>query len=1352
MHKGKASYLVSGAALRGMLFGFGVSVLVAAPAQAGFELISRTTIESVMPPNGSSGRVRDSSADGRLAVFHSTATNLVATDSNGDGSSVFLWDENTASLSLVSVRGDGSQPESGYARVPSISADGRYVAFLGQGDFETPGDSRLGIWVHDRVGGTTRLASVDAVGNPVSVYFEPSRISGDGGFVAFSGFDSDLNKVLVYRKNLTTGDLDVASLNDSSLPADLSFSYPFDVNIADDGSRAAFITEGAVLAADSDADTDIYVHDFASGTTLLASRDGAGAAGPGVAAVPDNGRWLSGDGSRLLFSSNQALTAADTRVDPAQPWDVYLAELDYISTPTWVSTTMVSTNASGLQALGPSVAASLSRDGGHAAFFTSASPISQNNFGFGPNWSVVLKNLGSGATQLALVEQGSEQCCASFPFISADSVGDPGFHVADSLDRAFFSTFDDLAQDDFNLSGPFPFDLVVTDLSGSELIKWINAPDTSAANQRAAGNSPSRSEVAVVSENGQVVLFESYASNFGILDFNRSKDLYVRDRGADTMQKVAAGNASCTFGGDMTPDGRYVVYNSCDDETGEGALGQQVYRWDRLTDQRTLVSRADGASGAVADSNSFYPRISDDGNRVLFISFAGNLDALGGGSRELFIRDVALDTVTRVTLPGDVVIPGAKDDPVISGDGSHVGFNSSEMLLPADTNGFTDAYWIDTATGSLQFVGLVGNGSEYEGSRIRSILPGGRKLHVEAYVEITGPMPDTTRHFLRDLDSGVLTRMDVRNNLSPLGIISSGFARPIGAVSDSGTFAVFSAHTEEFQSGEGLVDYEIYVRDLVNQVTLRLTVLDGQPLEGDAEYPQISADGRWIIFQSNSVQIPAPPNNGGIHDVFFIENPLYLGEIVSDVDTLTPQVNLASVEPAVSSDGQFVVFESEDPDHVNCYLDAGGNEVFLADIPLEEREPYLDTNGLSDVFRINSETGCVLRVSVGSGTLGSKQQATGASGQASISANGLLVVFSAPEESIPLLLNETPKTSARRIKVGLCGGPAVFLRNLLTGTTQQVGCGTNSGSGALPQISADGSAIVYGTDNPAEDPTAGDSNGMPDVVRALIKPALPGGFERLCVSCKGRGLNNEPLDTPSNGASGEPVVSADGTWVGFSTTATNLSSKPGLCDPGPSNATIMLRNLLTGQVLRPSTPQATPCVSGSSSRPKLDLSGNRMVFQSAQPLVPGDSNPDTDAYLFDLATQRLQQVSVRSNGQPVSGSSGEPTISGDGNIIAFTTTATDFNPDQPDANGAVRDVVVRDVRRSLVRRLARNPNGVESNGDSRRPAMNYKGDRILFQSSATNLQSTVDANGTVEDVYLRINPVTIGGIFNAGFE
>jgi hypothetical protein len=76
---------------------------------------------------------------------------------------------------------------------------------------------------------------------------------------------------------------------------------------------------------------------------------------------------------------------------------------------------------------------------------------------------------------------------------------------------------------------------------------------------------------------------------------------------------------------------------------------------------------------------------------------------------------------------------------------------------------------------------------------------------------------------------------------------------------------------------------------------------------------------------------------------------------------------------------------------------------------------------------------------------------------------------------------------------------------------------------------------------------------------------------------------------------------------------------------------------------------------------------------------------------------------------------------------------------------------VRDLRRNLIRRLSRNLNGIAGNGDSRRPSLSYTGEHISFDSKASNL-SAADSNGTTDDVFLRINPLTNEVIFGSGFD
>ncbi len=125
------------------------------------------------------------SADGRYVAFLSWATNLVPGDTNGSGD-VFVHDRQLSTTERVSIDSSGAQ-EDGSCSSISISADGRYVAFQSYATNLVPGDTGLyeDIFVRDRQLGTTERVSVDssgAQGNDDS--YSPS-ISADGRYVAF---------------------------------------------------------------------------------------------------------------------------------------------------------------------------------------------------------------------------------------------------------------------------------------------------------------------------------------------------------------------------------------------------------------------------------------------------------------------------------------------------------------------------------------------------------------------------------------------------------------------------------------------------------------------------------------------------------------------------------------------------------------------------------------------------------------------------------------------------------------------------------------------------------------------------------------------------------------------------------------------------------------------------------------------------------------------------------------------------------------------------------------------------------------------------------------------------------------
>jgi TolB protein len=154
------------------------------------------------PANGPS-RDPSISADGRTVVFASAATDLVAgPDENGSAEDVYAIDLPTGSLRRVSVRSDGSQPQAGSSFSPSLSGDGRYVAFTSSSALDpavreretnAPGSRPLtDVFVHDLVLRSTMLVSIGRGGRRANGSSWSPALSGDGRSVAFVSTASNL--------------------------------------------------------------------------------------------------------------------------------------------------------------------------------------------------------------------------------------------------------------------------------------------------------------------------------------------------------------------------------------------------------------------------------------------------------------------------------------------------------------------------------------------------------------------------------------------------------------------------------------------------------------------------------------------------------------------------------------------------------------------------------------------------------------------------------------------------------------------------------------------------------------------------------------------------------------------------------------------------------------------------------------------------------------------------------------------------------------------------------------------------------------------------------------------------------
>ena len=211
--------------------------------------------------NGGSGAV-DISDDGRYVAFSSGATNLVAGDTNGKAD-VFVYDLQTGATTRVSVNTSGEQADGGGGS-PAISGDGRYVVFLSaSGNLDPRADEyshSVLVYVHDRQIGQTTLASVYSDGGIMTVgLFDQPTISRDGRYVAFSFYDKgDNNGIMnIWVRDLQTGEsIQVEGGNDSSFGSSLSA----------DGKVVAFWSGASnLVSGDTNGASDIFVREVAYG-------------------------------------------------------------------------------------------------------------------------------------------------------------------------------------------------------------------------------------------------------------------------------------------------------------------------------------------------------------------------------------------------------------------------------------------------------------------------------------------------------------------------------------------------------------------------------------------------------------------------------------------------------------------------------------------------------------------------------------------------------------------------------------------------------------------------------------------------------------------------------------------------------------------------------------------------------------------------------------------------------------------------------------------------------------------------------------------------------------------------------
>ncbi len=223
--------------------------VVAASVLTGCLHTERVSVSSSGAEANGPSRAAGISGDGRFVAFTSTASNLVAGDTNGVAD-LFLRDNVTAAVVRVSLEADGSQLDGAGVTQGGVSSDGRYATFTTtEAATATDTDARADVFVRDRQAGTTVLASVPPPGLPdAAAQGTPSR---NGRHVVVS---------------LAGGGIYVRHLASATSGHVTDWSAIGAARVSDDGGVVAFVTMDPVLADDANSAFDVYVFDDGAGT------------------------------------------------------------------------------------------------------------------------------------------------------------------------------------------------------------------------------------------------------------------------------------------------------------------------------------------------------------------------------------------------------------------------------------------------------------------------------------------------------------------------------------------------------------------------------------------------------------------------------------------------------------------------------------------------------------------------------------------------------------------------------------------------------------------------------------------------------------------------------------------------------------------------------------------------------------------------------------------------------------------------------------------------------------------------------------------------------------------------------
>lgn len=794
-------------------------------------------------------------------------------------------------------------------------------------------------------------------------------------------------------------------------------------------------------------------------------------------------------------------------------------------------------------------------------------------------------------------------------------------------------------------------------------------------------------EAGGISADNRYVMFDS-RERLIVDDTNREDDVYVLDRDNDTFELIskgfdgsAANDSSAP--GDISNDGRYVVFlsratnlvNATDDNDQD-----DVFLYDRQMNTTQRISQT--AAGVVSDDENERPFISGNGQRIIFTSVAQNLSAeVDNNGEQLYMYDRSTDTLSLISknsTNGDI----ANDDIGnygISDDGNLVIFRTrANNLVANDTNNESDVFLYTHSTGTLVRINVDENGNE----------------------------------------------------------LSQGSNS--NALSGDGNFAFFTASDEILASdNNGVIDI---FRLKLDDGTLQMVSTDsnGNDLDASSSDPSASFDGNFVSFETTATNADNLIDNNNARDVF-VKN-INTGELIRISKTLNGDVpeNLQrnSTDAFISSDGQFVLFESQNS---IVGLSNSFDQVYLTDIGNDEViwvAPW--KIGEQSAGSTDTSHG---RLAINGNQAFFDNRAVNLTDDFIFSdfssARSALFVRDRTNNSSEVIIkdinNEIPNRVVTNFDASEDGRYVVFEtiadnmsselpnpnqeniylldrnNNTITWLSRNTMDAEPSSRSLHPSISDDGRYIAWFSG--ANDIVTGDINNREDIFL----------YDQNDSSI--RIISQNDMGIGGDEVSDMPHISDDGTFVFFQSRATNLVD-----DDTNGRLDIFSYNINTAEIKRISLADDESQSDQDSFLVHISSDGRFVLFSnSSDNLVTNDNNGQGDVFLRDTLMQTTTLVSQDTDGTQADNRSSGGCLSDDGQFALFV------NRGIPVQIGNQNISYLRDTTNNITTVL---PDGVFFyNGEC------FSSDGHLFYGYSSDDDVADGIDNHLFDAFLFINPL-----------